>query len=249
MIREFFDNRSCQQVRVRVDYLPEDCPVCHHSIAPLYQTPSCIANGMGQLVLQCPREKCSAFFIAMYGISRSYQSMEQIGSYLCSLPRTRKMRSFSSLISEVSAAFIEIYGQAEIAEVEGLAEVAGVGFRRSLEFLVKDYLLSIYNDPDVRNNIKVYMLGRCIDSYVSNANVKKVAKRAAWLGNDETHYVRKWEGKDINDLKALIAMTVSWIELERQTLQFEIDMPELTSSKKLTAVSSVSVGLESSRSA
>ena len=93
------------------------------------------------------------------------------------------------------------------------------------------------------------MLGHCIDTYISNPSVKAVAKRAAWLGNDETHYVRKWEGKDINDLKGLISMTVSWIELERQTLQLQIDMPELASSKKLAPVNSVSAGLETTRSA
>lgn len=34
-----------------------------------------------------------------------------------------------------------------------------------------------------------------------------------WLGNDETHYVRRWEEKDLSDLKRLISMTVSWIDL------------------------------------
>ena len=33
-----------------------------------------------------------------------------------------------------------------------------------------------------------------------------------WLGNDETHYVRKWEEKDIRDLKILIRLTESWIQ-------------------------------------
>jgi hypothetical protein len=31
-------------------------------------------------------------------------------------------------------------------------------------------------------------------------------------GNDETHYVRQWEDKDITDLKTLIPPTVNWIE-------------------------------------
>jgi hypothetical protein len=53
-----------------------------------------------------------------------------------------------------------------------------------------------------------------------------------WLGNDETHYVRKWENKDINDLKRLIAMTVAWVEIELFTVQLEKDMPEPTSAVK-----------------
>ena len=41
--------------------------------------------------------------------------------------------------------------------------------------------------------------------------VKSCAQRATWLGNDETHYVRKWENKNINDLKLLIRLTCNWV--------------------------------------
>ena len=32
-----------------------------------------------------------------------------------------------------------------------------------------------------------------------------------WLGNDETHYIRRWQDKQINDLKRLIQLTINWI--------------------------------------
>ena len=32
------------------------------------------------------------------------------------------------------------------------------------------------------------------------------------LGNDETHYSRKWVDMDINDLKILIRLTVTWMK-------------------------------------
>ena len=41
-----------------------------------------------------------------------------------------------------------------------------------------------------------------------------MAKRATWLGNDETHYFRKWEDKDLSDLKKLIEMTVHFISMD-----------------------------------
>jgi hypothetical protein len=50
-------------------------------------------------------------------------------------------------------------------------------------------------------------------------------KRAAWLGNDETHYVRKWEDKDLNDQKSLIEVTVHWIEMEAITNKILSEMP------------------------
>ena len=60
-------------------------------------------------------------------------------------------------------------------------------------------------------------LGKCISDYVASDRVKQVAARAVWLGNDETHYLRKWEGKDLEDLEILIELTVHWIQMEELT--------------------------------
>ena len=56
--------------------------------------------------------------------------------------------------------------------------------------------------------------------------IKAVAKRAVWLGNDETHYVRKWEEKDVQDLKGLIRLTILWIEKVKETERLLAEMPE-----------------------
>ena len=106
-----------------------------------------------------------------------------------------------------------------------LMEVCGVGYRKALEFLIKDYIIE-GKEPDVVEEIKVSPLARCIDTFVSDPNVKNVSKRAVWLGNDETHYVRKWEEKDVQDLKGLIRLTIRWIEQERETAFLLKDMPE-----------------------
>ena len=74
--------------------------------------------------------------------------------------------------------------------------------------------------------IKKLQLGPCIDDFVANDKVKQVAKRAAWIGNDETHYVRKWADKDLEYLKALIQLTVNWIEMEETTKKILAEMPK-----------------------
>lgn len=51
------------------------------------------------------------------------------------------------------------------------------------------------------------------------------ARRTAWLGNDETHYVRLWSGKDLEDLKALLALTVSWVNTHLLTKKYLKEMP------------------------
>jgi hypothetical protein len=66
----------------------------------------------------------------------------------------------------------------------------------------------------------------CVKKYVTDGRVKLTAERAAWLGNDETHFVRKWEDKDLQDLKKLIQLTCYWIQSEQLTNAIVSEMPE-----------------------
>jgi hypothetical protein len=95
---------------------------------------------------------------------------------------------------------------------------------KALEFLIKDYLCRLR--PDDADEIKRVQLGPYIENYVDNEKVKSTAARAVWLGNDETHYLRKWEDKDLEDLKKLIQLTVHWIEMEELTDSVVKEMPE-----------------------
>jgi hypothetical protein len=133
-------------------------------------------------------------------------------------------RTFSNIISELSPNFCEIYNQAYIAEQTNLMQICGTGYRKSLEFLIKDYLISTLPE-DQHEAIKNKFLNNCIRDNISNINIKTVASRAVWLGNDETHYTRKWEDKDINDLKSIIELTLHWIESEIRTQKLLEDMP------------------------
>jgi len=123
---------------------------------------------------------------------------------------------------EISPQFAEIFSQATHAEEYGLDEVAGVGYRKSLEYLIKDYCVAQH--PDKEDDIKKRPIAQVIESFVTNENIKQCAKRAIWLGNDETHYVRKWMDKDIKDLKLLIQITVNWIQQEVITKKLLEDM-------------------------
>ena len=124
---------------------------------------------------------------------------------------------FSEIITSISPSFSAIYNQAYHAEQANLDQICGVGYRKALEFLIKDYLISKEKDEKVVENIKNKFLNNCIQEDVQNENIKNVAKRAVWLGNDETHYTRKWADKDVSHLKQLIELTIRWIENEVET--------------------------------
>jgi hypothetical protein len=131
---------------------------------------------------------------------------------------------FSDHIKQISPQFCETANQAQKAYGKRWHLIAGPGYRKALEFLIKDYLCLAR--PDDAEQIKKVQLGPCITNFVENEKVKATAARAVWLGNDETHYLRKWEDKDLEDLKTLIQLTVLWIEMEEMTASVLKEMPE-----------------------
>lgn len=69
-------------------------------------------------------------------------------------------------------------------------------------------------------------VGAVVNEFIADTRVQRVARRAFWVGNEKTHYLRKWTEKDITDLITLIRLTLDWIEIERLSAKYEEDMPE-----------------------
>ena len=57
-------------------------------------------------------------------------------------------------------------------------------------------------------------LSACINTYIDQVKIKNLATKTVWIGNDETHYVRKHTDRDIEDLKRFIQATVYYISME-----------------------------------
>ena len=215
-----------QSKNVMIDKHPDECPICHNNMIPSqhcaflesdhWQRENCL-----QIVWKCPRLDCQRLFISNYEPRNSDCNNFH---FINSMPVERIKRKFSETIEDISENFCKIYNEAYFAEQDNLLEICGVGYRKSLEFLIKDYLIKL--QPDIEKEIKQKFLGKCISEDIKNENISKVAKRAVWLGNDETHYLKKWEGKDLEDLKRLINLTVHWFEMENLTQEVINDMPD-----------------------
>lgn len=197
------------------------CPFCGQFIIPSYLFAEVNKDGSYDVMTKCVNSACGKIFITNFR-----------GSDFINIVSTAPLekRSFSDIITGISKDFQEIYNQAYAAEQMKLNHVCGVGYRKALEFLIKDYLKANLPEEEHRK-IENKSLGKCIEEDITDNNIKVVSKRAVWLGNDETHYVRKWEDKDVHDLKSLIGLTLRWIESEIETKNLISEMPE---SKKNT---------------
>jgi hypothetical protein len=207
--------------------VPDECPQCHSRVSPergqaFMNRHSTNPRGILEVMFRCPHERCREVFVAYYSSTAS----QNVFKLEKTAPASHQSASSSETIRTISGDFIKIYDQAHHAEELGLDQICGVGYRRALEFLIKDYLLAKASDEAEKDIIRKEFLGTAISKRITDTNIKGVAKRAVWLGNDEAHYIRKWEQKDLNDLKKLIALTVHWMEAEALTDQLYKDMPD-----------------------
>lgn len=151
-------------------------------------------------------------FFAEYTVTPS-KNMDIFEGHLCKVhPAIPTISTFSDRIEKISPKFIEIYHQSEIAENTGLIEICGMGYRKALEFLVKDYAIAF--NPDNESEIRNSNLSPCISNFIDNKRIKSLAMASAWIGNDETHYTRKHEDYDVGHLKLFISAVVSHIDSE-----------------------------------
>lgn len=179
-----------------------------------------------EAVIRCDYPNCNGFILVYYHQDRTYAHLK------FTEPPLYKEIDLPDFAEEVSFNFVSIFKQAIEAKARGLDQIAGAGFRKSCEFLVKDYAKSLISETDADEKLKQEQLiekkfvGKVVEEFITDPRVQKVAKRAFWLGNDESHYLRKWTDKDINDLITLIKLTLDWIEIERLSSKYEDEMPE-----------------------
>lgn len=123
--------------------------------------------------------------------------------------------NLSSKIKNEFPDFPKIYNQAKKAENSELDLIAGMGYRKALEFLVTDYLMKYHLDKvseEDLNNPKT-SLRKNIDK-LPGEKIKQLAKAASFIGNDETHYTRRHPEYDIEAIKAFISAVIAEIENE-----------------------------------
>ena len=187
----------------------EVCPYCKKHIHP-EQIDERRENDDVIFIYKCPSCKELIIIKVKVKVKNGAVSYTLTGM----IPYDISEMEFSKEIKQISEKFCIIYNQSRIAEQLNLTEICGGGYRKALEFLVKDY--AILKNKEEEEKIKKKSLKACIDD-IKDPKINACADRARFIGNDEVHYIRKIENQDIEVLKDLINLTVSWIELEFKT--------------------------------
>ena len=193
----------------------EQCPICHFSIKAIrldgFIKYNPLSNSHFYGMYLCPH--CHQPFFCHFSnyVDRSYGSDFYFSNLVSVEPQTAPVTYFSDEITALSPAFVETYNQSVIAESNNLTQICGVGYRKSLEFLVKDYLCHKY--PDDKDAIFEEYLSRSIKR-IEDRRIQTLAERSSWIGNDETHYIKKHEDIGIDEMKTFINAMLRYIESE-----------------------------------
>lgn len=203
------DNRPLSE---SVELAPS-CPCCGTSLFPSVLYGVCIENGDDEslnkifLLNHCP--SCDECFI-----SKHLFDEECSDGYLFSsaAPVMVSDIEFSERISELSPDFVSIYNDSALAESLDLHTICGMGYRKAMEFLIKDY--SVYKNPGYREEISRLPVGQCIERYITDERLRALAKASSWVGNDQAHYEKRHGSYDTANLKIFINAFVTFIDAD-----------------------------------
>ena len=194
------------------DNLPKKCPFCFNSEKKEYVYHYSKDNEV-QFISLC--NSCGKIFISYFKSETPFA--KKIFKYKDGDDMFGKFEniSISKSIQKFSSKFYEIYSQAKSGKQMDLYLLIGNSYRKSIEFLIKDYLIKIQKKPE--KEIKELNLHKCINQLNFKDDLKNLTKVLKEYGNEETHYeikTKKNIKKDIEEMENIIEIIIKHVELQ-----------------------------------
>lgn len=209
------ENDSSYKIHVNI---PTVCPRCGRDLVPdpfflgRISLPSSSLNYVA--VVLCPQCRKPVYLdIASPDRENPYQKGTVIGIY----PHIQ-IFDLPTGIEALYPDFTKVYCQAALAEARNLSEICGMGYRKALEFLVKQYAQN--SAPEESDTINNEPLAQTINR-IDNPRIKTLAKASAWLGNDQTHLQVKHPEYSVDDIKSFIKSLCYYILMEEEVSRAE----------------------------
>lgn len=152
------------------------CPYCEaYSRTPFVSENAYISSSLPYKPFTiCLCGKCEKLFFCI--LNTECTTVSQYRTY----PNTKFRHTFPKEIETISPDFVNIYTQAIEAQNLGLDELVGNGLRKSVEYLITDYITKVLEEtPKDTFHNKINQID------IKNATTHATLIR--WIGNDSTH--------------------------------------------------------------
>lgn len=153
---------------------------------------------------------CSRVYIVNYLFNISSKALEFISHYPAQDPGPMPEN-----MADISPRFVTLYSQARTAEGHEHYELAACGYRNALEVLIKDFAINVLNEN--RKEVEGKSLFNAIEDYLPK-ELMNTSDVVRILGNDNTHYLRRYEDIDFAELKNYLDIFMMQIEVQYKIL-------------------------------
>lgn len=173
------------------------CPHCHNGIAPYVLTTSetDMETRTFAIIAQCPR--CSKYFIMAYKLPFGTNIPQPI-EYI--FTNEIDYKDSTKELKKISERFIDVYTQALISEKYNLDKIASIGFRKSIEILIRDYLINFRKE----DRIEILKLSlKDIIKKIPDSKIVDLTLSFNWIkyAESDDDFLEK---KDIEEMKKFI---------------------------------------------
>lgn len=169
--------------------LPNLCPICGVGNNPRFilEARQTYTNGEDVALFACICPACNQWaYILVQKAEKNSNKWKLLSGY----PQNTR-RKFDKLITNVSPRFVQLYNSASNAEQNGYLDLAGMGYRASLEILIKDWALKYADPHESKEKIAGYQLNDVIGHFFKNDVAAFNSSDAVReFGNDFTHWNR-----------------------------------------------------------
>lgn len=152
------------------------------------------------LVFQCTA--CNKMFTATYQVKEKR-------SEICGITPNVISSYSDELIFSISPRFISLYNQALRARDNNDFDLAAIGYRSAIEVLIKDYAINELNKD--KTEVTKKKLHDAISEYLPGSDFMNSADVIRYIGNDYTHYDRKYSDLDFSILDTYMGIFIGLI--------------------------------------
>ena len=202
--RTFF--QTAPNLKFIAEY-PLECPHCNaYGTATIVAQSNILYDNYMYHLFILQNECCSGISQAVYKVRGGR------GELIGLLPVVFATPSLPESLEKISPRFVKLYTQCFNAEQQGCFELAGSGYRNAIEVLVKDFAINELQASETEVTKKT--LAKAIETYLPNINLAQSADVVRVLGNDHTHYERKYDDIDFQVLKRYLQIFINNIDCE-----------------------------------
>ena len=197
--------------------VPCICPHCGVVMVPAEIVRTSVTRPKTYYIFVLRTNCCDNHFLALY----THDNGTRRFTYLAHYPNQVPLVLPDSL--SFSQRFVDLYAQAHTAELNGHIELAGSGYRNALEVLVKDYAIKYLQESE--SEVSQMFLGSAIEKYMPGVSLKNSADIVRLLGNDCTHYQRKYTELGFEVLKRYMQIFINYVDAEIVSREPPINLP------------------------